>query len=198
MTSSRLEAFGATPREAGKLCAICQTAIDRGAEVGRCPECESPFHIECWNENGGCATYGCKLMPETVKETDPLAPQTHWGQEEKECPMCAEKIKVAATRCKHCKTVFDSAAPITRTEFAARVKRHHQQKDGKRAVTVIFVLGLLPCTAPMCLLFGGLWMLGNKEVVRKLPATHQAFGWVGLGAAAMTSTALLLAAVMVR
>ena len=96
MVTASLEAFAAGSRETGKLCAICQTAIDRGAEIGKCPACESPFHTECWSENGGCATYGCEHMPETVKAIDPLAQATHWGQEEKDCPKCGKKIKSAA------------------------------------------------------------------------------------------------------
>jgi hypothetical protein len=193
-----LDAFQAGAREAGKLCAICQTGIDRGAQVGRCPECESPFHTECWDENGGCATYGCKLMPETVKEQDPLQQQTHWGQEEKNCPRCNEVIKVAALRCKHCKAVFETSAPVSRAEYFARERQKPLLQEGRQAASVIFVLGLLPCTAPLCLLFGGLWVLGNKEVVRRLPGMHRVLCFVGLGAAGITSLTLLLAAVLVN
>jgi hypothetical protein len=24
-----------------------------------CPECNVPYHAECWQENNGCAVYGC-------------------------------------------------------------------------------------------------------------------------------------------
>ena len=33
-------------------------------EATVCPSCNTPHHAECWEENGGCTTYGCKNSPE--------------------------------------------------------------------------------------------------------------------------------------
>jgi hypothetical protein len=42
------------------VCSICQTAIAPGETAGACSLCKLPFHVDCWEANLGCATYGCK------------------------------------------------------------------------------------------------------------------------------------------
>jgi len=58
------------------LCGACQSAIEAGEEIQRCPDCGVSFHPECWAENRGCSSYGCAqvgaLEPRT--ETAELAP----------------------------------------------------------------------------------------------------------------------------
>jgi len=49
----------ASRRFDGKVCAICQAQIHFGEELRICEHCQSPFHMSCWEANGGCATYGC-------------------------------------------------------------------------------------------------------------------------------------------
>ncbi|MBT5693025.1 MAG: hypothetical protein HOK49_01495 [Opitutae bacterium] len=29
-----------------------------------CPECDTPHHKECWDENGGCTAFGCLGSPD--------------------------------------------------------------------------------------------------------------------------------------
>ncbi|HMS65079.1 MAG TPA: RING finger protein [Ignavibacteria bacterium] len=41
------------------ICTFCQTPIKNQDEELICPSCTSPYHIECWEENKGCAVYGC-------------------------------------------------------------------------------------------------------------------------------------------
>ena len=38
-------------------CQVCGTSID-GAHV-RCTRCDTPHHVDCWEFNEGCSTYGC-------------------------------------------------------------------------------------------------------------------------------------------
>jgi hypothetical protein len=49
----------ADPRTQGGTCAICQSAVSPSEAVLVCPSCDQVHHRECWNEVGGCATYGC-------------------------------------------------------------------------------------------------------------------------------------------
>lgn len=49
----------ASRRFDGKVCAICQAQFRLGEELRICEHCQSPFHMSCWEANGGCATYGC-------------------------------------------------------------------------------------------------------------------------------------------
>jgi len=49
----------AGPGVAGKNCPYCQTPIKPGARAIVCDACGIPHHIECWQHNGGCTTFGC-------------------------------------------------------------------------------------------------------------------------------------------
>ena len=41
------------------ICTYCHSEIENINELVFCDECDSPYHIDCWQENNGCATYGC-------------------------------------------------------------------------------------------------------------------------------------------
>ncbi len=49
----------ASRRFEGKTCSICQAQFRLGEELRICEHCQLPFHMSCWEANGGCATYGC-------------------------------------------------------------------------------------------------------------------------------------------
>jgi hypothetical protein len=40
-------------------CAICQSSIYPAELTHQCAACGLVFHDECWQENFGCASYGC-------------------------------------------------------------------------------------------------------------------------------------------
>ena len=48
------------------ICPYCQTKIKSKDEAIICPVCHTPHHKECWKENGGCTTYGCKGKGEDI------------------------------------------------------------------------------------------------------------------------------------
>jgi hypothetical protein len=179
---------------AGVLCGICQTGIQAEESVGTCPACQSPFHAECWAENGGCAQYGCAHMPSATPAETGVAARTYWGQEEKECPGCGQHIKVAALRCRHCGAVFSSDQPMTAGEAESQAQAGEQRAAASTAALWLFVAGLVPCTAPLTFAVGGLWYLGNRDMVRRMPSQRRVMALVGLGASAVTTSVLLLAA----
>jgi predicted amidophosphoribosyltransferase len=45
------------------LCAYCLWRFTRedNEDITMCPSCATPYHTECFRENGGCATFGCAL-----------------------------------------------------------------------------------------------------------------------------------------
>jgi hypothetical protein len=43
-------------------CAICQTSIYPAEQTHQCASCGLVFHAECWQENFGCASYGCEQV----------------------------------------------------------------------------------------------------------------------------------------
>lgn len=44
----------------GKGCPYCQFPIKHDSNVVVCSGCKIPHHRECWEENGGCTTFGCQ------------------------------------------------------------------------------------------------------------------------------------------
>lgn len=44
-------------------CQVCGGVVELGANATLCRLCETPLHPECWEYNGGCATYACKESP---------------------------------------------------------------------------------------------------------------------------------------
>jgi uncharacterized CHY-type Zn-finger protein len=190
---AELSSAAAGSQETGLDCGICQTAIAPGETVGRCPECKAPYHAECWTENSGCATYGCALMPETVAAEGPRAPQSYWGREEKDCPHCGKRLRVAALRCRHCGTVFESAAPVSTERFMTEELTKPKLQNAKRGAVIVFVTGLVPCSAPFALLIGSIWYFNNRPTIARLSSTRRVLAVLGL-LAALASTLLLLVA----
>ena len=49
-----------THNHTGKTCPFCQFPIKHESDIYVCPECIIPHHLECWQENGKCTTFGCR------------------------------------------------------------------------------------------------------------------------------------------
>src|SRR3954468_22908368 len=45
------------------VCPYCRAGIEEGAGNMVCQACSTPHHQECYDENGGCTLFGCKLAP---------------------------------------------------------------------------------------------------------------------------------------
>ncbi len=53
--------------------------------------------------------------------------------------------------------------------------------------------GVVPCTAPLALLFGSIGYLTHRPTVARLPSTHRALSILGLVAALVSTVLLVLA-----
>ena len=177
-----------TLRAAGALdlegrCAICQTAFEPGEALGPCPECGSPFHVECWEENGGCAIYGCRLTPPPTEA--PVAPASVWGQEERDCPSCGARIKMAARRCLHCGT---DVAPAGEGAEAGAGRRG---APGRGKAILVLLAAVLPPLAPLALVAGGLWLLARRRDLGRWPPGVRVLLVAGVVAAAAVTLVTL-------
>ena len=43
----------------GMLCPYCKTPLTENDSIVVCSSCEMPHHLNCWQENKGCTTFGC-------------------------------------------------------------------------------------------------------------------------------------------
>jgi hypothetical protein len=136
--------------------------------------------VDCWEENQGCAVYGCEQVPPTEGRGSLEIPVSYWGQEEKPCPVCRQTILAAAVRCRHCGATFESARPETSAEFRSRVDRKQRLSGMGTAVIWFFIFALVPCTAPFAALVGAGWYLSQRADIRALQGLHAGFFWLGL------------------
>lgn len=60
------------PSHVGKTCPYCQTPLKPHDQVEVCPKCRMPHHQDCWEDNGGCTTFGC--TPDTVSAPTTVLP----------------------------------------------------------------------------------------------------------------------------
>lgn len=56
----------------GKTCPYCQFPIKQDLDIVVCNKCQIPHHKECWQENGGCTTFGCEETSSTATTQDIL------------------------------------------------------------------------------------------------------------------------------
>lgn len=158
------------------VCQICGLPIGVRQIVRNCSACTSGFHSECWDELGGCATYGCPKMYETKKAEDIAI--TYWGAHEKTCPICAETIPVAELKCSKCGTDFDDISPLTREDILQQDKSSPQFVYRKTAI-LLFIVSAIGITSPLALLFGGIWYRVKRREIAQ-DATTRALTLVAL------------------
>jgi hypothetical protein len=197
-TASTVEAAPAPLPQAAPvagLCAICQSPVSVEEPKIACPACRAEYHAECWQENGGCAVYGCEQVPAIEQRRAIEIPISYWGQENKPCPACRREILAAAVRCRHCGATFSSARPEDADEFQRRTAREERLPKVKRMVVWLFVFSVVPCCAPVGAIWGLAWYPGRRDDVRALPSIYAALCKIALGVAiGQCATIVLMAA----
>jgi len=97
----------------GKNCPYCQTPFVSDVGVIVCPSCGIPHHVDCWNENGGCTTFGCERGPQHVPGQEYTIPSTGMppyvgapGTGLPFCPFCDSRLPPNAAFCPNCHNVI--------------------------------------------------------------------------------------------
>ncbi len=186
---------GAAPADvAGGTCTVCQTTIAAGEAVVSCPECRQGYHSECWQENGGCAVYGCPAAPKTVKGEAPSgaeAARQGWG-DSKKCPYCGETIRAAALKCKFCNEVFKTADPITAGDLRRERDRKLVRGQERTKAVIYFVVSLLSCGAPVTAIIGGIWIFRDRKAFGSMDPTDRVMVIGGFGVSCLVSAVMVL------
>ena len=178
------------------ICAICQSPLQQDEATATCPSCQADYHADCWEENQGCAVYGCDEVPPTEGRESLEIPAAYWGREEKPCPACGQTILAAAVRCRHCGATFDSARPESKKEFYSRAGHKKRAPSVRNGVVWLFLLGVLPCTAPFTAVIGSVWYLSHRADIKKLPGVSVGFAVIGLAAAIGQTVLVILLTVL--
>jgi hypothetical protein len=128
-------------------CSICHTLIEAGVERITCPTCRQDYHRPCWDELGGCATYGCAEAAPPEKPPPAAVFGAGWG-DEKPCPACGRSIRASLLTCQ-CGALFPYADPMTRDEYRDWQRGRQQLRGMQRSILVLFILSLMGLTAPL-------------------------------------------------
>ncbi|MGN1306148.1 MAG: RING finger protein [Faecousia sp.] len=78
----------------GKVCPFCKTELKEGDAVIVCPTCGIAHHENCWAENGGCTTFGCKEQQYAAQPPRPAAV----------CGTCGNALEDGQDFCPKCGT----------------------------------------------------------------------------------------------
>ncbi len=150
---------------AGKKCQICMSVILSGDHVIECPGCLLPFHEECWNENRGCASYGCDHAPAAEKKDEaPIQRSSNvWG-ENKICPSCERSIKAQALKCRFCGADFHTRDSISKSEFESQEYQGEEYTKSRNSLFVLFFLSATGCLSPILLIVTGIMIFGGSAL----------------------------------
>ena len=116
-----------------KQCPVCCSEIEPTEECFQCPDCGMWYHKECWEDNKGCATYGCNsarcLEPPPLK-IDPEEGGAYpvESQDCIICPQCSTRNSKDVTFCWSCGHTFEKKEKEIKT---ATPPKQEKQDDSE-------------------------------------------------------------------
>lgn len=88
-------------------CPVCCTPFAEDDSIKLCPDCKTPHHAECWEENRGCSTYGCASAWHEATHTEEAA----GGGSQVACPACGAMHPATDLVCSACGKLLDDYLP---------------------------------------------------------------------------------------
>ncbi len=171
------DAGGGPPR-----CSICGTLVRDGEPARACPECLQDYHLGCWDEIGGCATYGCKQAAVAEKKAPARMVGSGWG-DEKECPRCGDSIASSLLVC-HCGARFPWADTMTKREYYEWIDEERATATTTKVLVALFIVSLSGFGAPLSGPISAYYAHKNR---RRLVGPHGVYLAMGYGSAALAA-----------
>jgi len=156
-------------------CSICYTVLSAGEPVTACPECKTDYHKTCWDEIGGCGSYGCKQAAVAQKPPVPVLVGAGWG-DTKPCPSCTRQISSSLLVCS-CGAKFPWADPMTPAEYMTSLARDQGIKSARTALIWLFLLSLIGITAPVAGPIAGFYAFRKRNELAGTGGTYLAMGY---------------------
>lgn len=174
---------------AGKICPYCKTEIGKDDETVICSECGISHHKDCWEQNNGCAIFGCaghsaeNLVAFGAVCTQCGAPI---GEENSFCPQCgAPKLPSVQNHvCAKCGAeltdgqefcpscgmqvglTLDSGVSSAIEQFNANVDQKAKQKKGhKKLVVSLSIVVATVAILALCAGFGYTFLEKKADTV---------------------------------
>ena len=158
-----------------KRCSICKTLIPDSDVTFVCAECNSPYHQICWEQLGGCATYGCKAAAIPEKPSLPTSVNRGWG-DDKACPNCHDLIPSSLLICR-CGARFPWADPMTAEEYQVWLMEDEQRTLKRKQLIYLFLISLLGLPAPITGTIAGIQAYRFRKVLVGEVGTYLALGY---------------------
>lgn len=168
-------------------CSICYTVIGEREPVTGCPECSQDYHAICWDEIGGCGTYGCKRAAVAEKPPPPVLVGSGWG-DEKPCPACEQQIGASLLVCT-CGARFPWADPMTVEDYRRWAAEQEAVASARKLLTVLFILSLFVVTSPVFGTISGVHAFVRRKLLAGTGGTYLAMGY---GSAALGGLSMIL------
>jgi hypothetical protein len=168
-------------------CAICYTIVVESEPVTACPECRQDYHKSCWDEIGGCGSYGCKRAAVAQPPPLPVLVGAGWG-DTKPCPSCGLDIGSSLLVCR-CGARFPWADPMTAAEYRDWVLRQQAISSARALLIILFLFSLVGLTAPVAGFVAGIYAWRRRA---KLAGTGGTYLAMGYGSAAIGAVYTLL------
>lgn len=174
----------------GKMCPFCRTEIREEDAVAVCPACGIAHHKGCWEENGGCTTFGCSQQNYEQPNTAPNAFCANCGTPLENgdyfCPNCgAAKGAPKKNRCGKCGTeleegqlfcancgqragvAVDSTVNQAINQFNANVVMQQQKKKKSSKAVPIIIAAVLVVVLCVSLAVGGMLRERQAEKLKE-------------------------------
>ncbi len=154
-------------------CPICCSPFAEKDEVCICPNCKTPHHAECWENNRGCSTYGCdsahheETHLENASNAADLAPGPMYG---------SDKISISLDEVNSERV----DAEIHRQDIAARMAAHQEQVEANTPPARRFGGGFFRKAVVYMAVFGFIASVvgwGAGEIVQNKQKHHVWYQW---------------------